>query len=163
MSHCRRSTSIARTTMDAKNPFLRLVWKQTATPVVFRQIDGKPLLIKHPDGLDSFYWIRNGRRSKPKWDSKYKCWQAPKAWFEDSVRRLLDDQGSVYVIQLVRRHQVCAPSCWTAKRIECECSCFGENHGLGSPGGRWYVLDDTCAVHWGPNEYSCQLLSPNDE
>ena len=144
--------------MTSDDPRLREVWKQTTIPVVFRQADGKPMLVRLPDALIQRDWLRKGRRRLPKWDAKHQCWEVPKAWFDDVVKRAQARFGRAYIIQPFRRQQKCAPACWNAVGAECECSCMGERHGTGNPSGRWHVVSDTFAAYWGPREYSCRLI-----
>lgn len=140
---------------------LKGIWRQTQTPVLFRRGMGYPLLLKLPYAPDNRGWIRNGQRSKPIWCDQYKCWEVPQAWFEKTIRAAFSRFRRIYVIQPVRKQQHCAPACWDAQGIECECSCMGENHGTGHPNGRWYVVSETCAVSWGEREYVAKLMEPN--
>jgi hypothetical protein len=64
--------------MTSDDPRLREVWKQTAIPVVFRQADGKPMLVRLPDALIQREWLRKGRRRLPKWDSKHSVGKFPR-------------------------------------------------------------------------------------
>lgn len=146
--------------MTQHDTYLRGIWRQSSTPVIFRQGLGFPLLFKLPYRTDNRDWVRNGQRNKPDWNERYKCWEIPRAWFEKSIRAALERFGEIYVIQPLRMQQKCAPACWSAEGISCECSCMGENHGTGQPMGRWYVVSDTCAVSWGEHEYFSSLLKP---
>ncbi len=157
--------------MDRKDPKLEQIWKQNEIPVVFR--DGKPtqrLLIrlpfKQPDMLKAEYfeqlnWVRAEHRIYPERITQYNCWKIPMTWFEDIIKRSMYKYGSVYVIQPYRIQQKCAPACWNAIGVECECSCMGENHGAGNPAGKWHVVSETLAVSWGNKQYSCRLIHPN--
>ena len=144
--------------MDPHDPRLRKIWTQTSVPVVFRQEKGNPLLVRLPYATDNHTWLKDTNRHKPKWDSQYRRWELPVAWFDDIVSRALKRHGKVYVIQLYRAQQKCAPACWNAKGHHCECSCMGVSHGSGHPGGRWHEVSETFACHWGPKEYACRLL-----
>lgn len=136
----------------------REVWKQTSIPVVYRP--GKePILVKIPYAEDNRDWLRGGKRSRPKWDAKYKCWIVPLAWFEDVIRRLLDRFGQVYVIEGYREQQKCAPACWNAVGAHCECSCMGANHGSQAGGGKWHEISETFAVRWGERKLAVRLLT----
>jgi len=144
--------------MEAHDPRLRRVWKQSAVPVVYRRGSSKALLVRMPYSAANQEWLRAERRSIPKWNSTYKCWEIPRSWLDDVVKRLLVRFGKTYFVQPFRALQKCAPACWNASGVDCECSCMGANHGSGNPIGKWYVISDTCAVQWGNNEYSCRLL-----
>lgn len=103
-------------------------------------------------------WLRDGRRLKPDWCAQFKAWEIPTAWFDSVIKLALRRHQEVYVIQLYREHQKCAPACWNAEGFHCECSCMGENHGGGHPGGNWYEVSETFAVSWGQQRYSCRHL-----
>jgi hypothetical protein len=137
----------------------REIWKQKTVPVVFRPGGNRPLMVKFPFAPDNREWIRDGHRTKPHWDEHYKCWEVPRSWFEGVARRLLRRFGKVYIIQPFRLQEKCAPACWNATGIECECSCMGERHGSGHPPGRWYVVSETFAVTWGERRYACRLIA----
>lgn len=143
---------------DQRDPQLRKVWWQTLVPVVYRQGHGKPLLVRLPFAETNREWLRNDKRNKPHWDPQYKCWEVPKAWFENLIRRLTHRFGSVYVVQPFNTNEKCAPACWNAVGIECECSCMGRNHGSSNPEGKWHVVSNTLAVQWGTKQYSCRLI-----
>jgi len=67
------------------------------------------------------------------------------SWYDWLARRLLYKYSAVYLIQLYREQQKCAPACWNAEGLHCECSCMGENHGSGHPGERWREVSETFA------------------
>lgn len=136
---------------------LEAIWRQDQIPVVFREGKGEPLKIKLPYLADNAIWLRNERRSKPKWLPSKKYWEIPKKWFNDTVERGLRRWGKLYIIQPFREHEVCAPACWNAQGHECNCSCMGENHGA-SHHGRWFVVSDTFAIQWHESELACRLL-----
>lgn len=144
-----------------KDPKLRQIWEQKLTPVIFRQKDPNRLLVRLPYTSDNWLWLKEGHRYHPRWNSKNCRWELPMAWFKDVTRRAMQKFGAVYVIQPYRELQVCAPACMKAEGLECECSCMGANHGIGHPGGRWYVISETCAVSWGERQYSYRLMTPN--
>jgi len=147
--------------MDRKDPKLRQIWYQERIPVVFRQGNSKPLLVHLPPSPDNREWLKADHRKQPKQIQQYKCWGTPNSWFKDIIKDALEKYRSVYVIQTYRTHQKCAPACWNATGIDCECSCMGENHGSGNPIGKWYIVSDTFAVSWGEKQYSCRLIVPN--
>lgn len=103
-------------------------------------------------------WLHAGHRNKPSWNSERRCWELPKAWFESIVKRALDKYAQIYVIQPFNAQEKCAPACWNALGVECECSCMGQNHGAGHPEGKWHVVSETFAVRWDDKQYSCRLL-----
>ena len=61
-------------------------------------------MIRLPYAPGNGDWLRSDHRGKPEWVKQYKCWETPKSWFEDAVRRLLRRFGGVYVIQPSRRN-----------------------------------------------------------
>jgi hypothetical protein len=146
--------------MEQMDERLRQVWSQFVIPVVYRPGKPKPLWLRLPFASNNRDWLRADHRSKPRWIAERKFWEVPSSWFDDIVKRSLHRFGKVYVIQPIQRTQKCAPACWNARGIECECSCLGANHGSGNPAGKWYVISDTCAVQWGEREYACKLITP---
>ena len=146
--------------MDPKDPKLRELWRRANPPVIFRRSGSYPLLVRLPFGTNNYSWLRGDKRHKPKWDAKFNCWQTPVAWYDRLAQRLLKQYDSVYLIQLYRELQKCAPACRDAKGLHCECSCMGENHGAESLDSRWHEVSDTFAFKWGELEYACRLLTP---
>lgn len=136
----------------------RRIWFQQEVPVIFRQGSSIPLFIRLPYADDNRSWLRDGRRSQPRWNSIEKHWEIPNSWFEDIVQRALDRHRKVYVIQLYKLQQKCAPACWNAKGFHCECSCLGANHGNGHPSGTWFEVSETFAFNWGRAQFACRLL-----
>jgi len=141
-----------------RDPHLREVWRQKKVPVVFRRERPLPLLVKVPYAVGNREWLRDDGRNIPDWDKQHEAWEIPQAWFEKTIKLCLRRYKACYVIQLHRERQVCAPACWNAEGIDCECSCMGENHGSGHPGGRWYEIGETLAVSWGVQRYACRLI-----
>lgn len=137
---------------------LKALWRQGDVPTIFKPSKPLPVLVKLPYAEGNLDWLRNDRRSKPKWSTKYKAWEIPAAWFDSVIRLTLRRYADAYVIQLYREQQKCAPACWNAEGFHCECSCMGENHGGGHPGGSWYEISETFAVSWGVQRYSCRHL-----
>ena len=149
--------------MDQRDPRLLQVLAQTQIPVVFREGKSKPLFVRLPYAATNRAWLKGDHRNQPEWLASRKLWKTPKAWFENVIRRCLRKYGRVYVIQPFSAHQTCAPACWNAVGVECECSCLGANHGSGNPEGKWHVVSDTFAVRWDAREYSCRLLVASGE
>lgn len=146
--------------MDQRDPKLLEIWNQKQIPVVFRGGGKRPLMIRLPFGKDNRQWLQEGHRTQPEWVVAKKYWAAPKSWFENLIKRALVRYGRIYVVQPFRASQKCAPSCWNAVGVECECSCMGENHGSGEPLGRWHVVSETFAIRWDAKEYACRLIVP---
>jgi len=146
--------------MEVRDPKLRSIWQKANPPVVFRRATSNPLLVRLPFSPANFTWLREQKRHKPKWNEQYKCWEVPVAWFDSLVARLLTKYGAAYVVQRYQEQQKCAPACWSANGLHCECSCMGANHGSGHPGGRWHEVSEAFAFEWGPRKYACRLLHP---
>ena len=133
-------------------------WSQKQIPVIYRKGKGYPLLLRLPYKDDNYAWLRNEKRTKPKWISDKKHWEIPKAWFNDTIDRSLQRWASLYIIQPYREQEKCAPACWNAMGHECQCSCMGEHHGSQSPTGSWFIVSDAFATKWNDKELSCRLL-----
>lgn len=139
------------------HPLLQ-VWNQKEIPVVLRR-GGKGQLprIRIPFSLSNRAWLQNGRRTNPTWLQDLKCWEIPASWFNDFVARTLKKCGKLYVIQPYRKQEKCAPACLTAVGHECQCSCMGENHGVGNDGS-WFEVSETFATRWGEKHLACRLM-----
>src|SRR5262245_34798165 len=121
-------------------PTLKRVWNQKHTPVVLRRIGkGERLRVRIPYSEANRQWLQNGRRTPPIWNLIEKCWELPKAWFNDFVNRCLEDYGRVYIIQPYREQEKCAPACQNAIGHECQCSCMGQHHGVGNDSS-WFEV-----------------------
>lgn len=147
--------------MESRDPRLKAIWLKAMPPVLFRRGGSEALLVRLPYSPSNYAWLRGDKRHKPKWNGRYKCWETPVAWYDWLAQRLVKRYSSTYLIQLYREQQKCAPACWNAEGLHCECSCMGENHGRGQPGGPWHKVTETFAFEWGPKKYACRLLLPS--
>jgi hypothetical protein len=153
-SHFRRAFRI--TLMRGE---LKKVWDQKERPVVLRRAKkGQRLRIRIPFSHDNFEWLKNGRRISPIWVNKFRCWELPKAWFNDLVERALVRYGWLYIVQPYREQEKCSPACLNASGYECQCSCMGAYHGAGNDGS-WFEVSDTFATRWGDQQLACRLLT----
>jgi len=147
--------------MERRDPELVRVWRQSSIPVIFKR-QRPPLLVKMPYAQNNRVWLQTGRGRKVEWNNKFDCWETPAAWFDSLVRHILSRYGKMYVIQLYKEQQKCAPACWRAEGMDCECSCMGAHHGTGHPEGRWYEVSETFAFSSGQTKYACRLLTSPD-
>jgi len=131
------------------------VWR-TQSPLVWRGLG--PLKVRLPYASGNRALLRGRRGRNPIWRPVERYWEVPTAWFTRLCRELMGQFGHVYVVQPHRKREVCAPACWNARGLECECSCMGDHHGEGQPGGRWYVVSESCAVRWREREWHWSLL-----
>src|SRR5690606_19287124 len=134
---------------------IRSVWSQDKIPVIYRQSDGKGLLVKLPYAPDNKLWLQGEKRNIPKWHQRQKYWETPKAWFNDLVSKCLKRHKRVYIIQPYRKQEVCAPACMNALGHECQCSCMGVNHGAHNSTNDWFVVSDAFATRWRERELAC--------
>lgn len=134
------------------------VWRQRAIPVIYRQGKGFPLLIKIPSAEYNSLWLQDSKRSEPVWNGQYKCWETPKAWFNELVKRSLIRYGKLYIIQPYRKQEKCVPACMNADGHVCQCSCMGANHGSCSSENDWLIVSDAFATHWGERDLACRLM-----
>ena len=134
------------------------IWKQDKVPVIYRQGNG-PLLVRLPYSANNREWLRSDNLRKPLWIKQYSgCWQIPNNWFNDLAHRMLQKFPRLYVIQPHRVMEKCAPACWNATALDCQCSCMGKNHGSQQALGRWWIVSETCALKWRGRELACQLI-----
>jgi hypothetical protein len=138
---------------------VRKLWQQNKLPVVYRPRQGK-LAVKLPYREDNQIWLKGGGSRRPKWHPEGKYWETPAAWYERVVRQSMVRFGGTYTIRPVQDLSKCAPACWNALGPDCHCSCEGENHGKGTGGRRWNVINESLAVEWGPERLRCTLLLP---
>jgi hypothetical protein len=144
--------------MNASEELIK-IWNQKEIPVVLRRgKKGQRLRVRMPFARDNSTWLRSGRRTLPTWHNKHRCWEIPKAWFNDFVRRALERHGKLYIIQPYREQEKCAPACFNAVGHECQCSCMGANHGAGNDGS-WFEVSDTFATRWGDQHLACRLMT----
>lgn len=101
-------------------------------------------------------------RTYPVWISRYICYEVPSSWFNDLIRTLIDKFGAVYIIQPYSEKEECSPSCKAAKRHECECSCYGQYHGVEYAGNDWFEVSEAYEVRWGPKQWGCRFLTSTD-
>jgi len=137
---------------------LKHVWNQKDVPVILRR-DGKRerLRLRLPYADDNKTWLECGQKSKATWNEELSCWEIPKSWFNEFVEKALNRYMVLYVIQPYREQQICSRSCQDAVGHECECSCMGANHGIGSDGS-WFEVNETFATKWGDSELACRLM-----
>lgn len=89
---------------------LLLVWNQKDIPVVLRRSGkGERIRARLPYAANNRAWLQAGRRTEPVWNAGEKCWEFPKAWFNDFVRAALGRYGRLYVIQPFREQEVFVP------------------------------------------------------
>lgn len=116
--------------MDAEQ--ITNIWNQREIPVILRRAGkGELLRLRLPYAETNRSWLQNDRRTLPAWIASKRCWEIPKAWFNDFVERALATFGAVYVIQPYREQEKYSPACLNAVGHECQCSCMGRNHGSG--------------------------------
>lgn len=137
---------------------LKTAWAQKTIPVVLRRGGpGENIRVRLPYAKNNKLWLRNNRTRKPSWNQEHKCWELPKAWFNDLVDRSLQQWGQIYIIQPYREQEICAPACMNAKGHDCQCSCMGANHGQGDD-GNWFSTSEAFAAKWGEKKLACRLM-----
>ena len=128
------------------------VWNQSTTPVAFRT--AKNLYARMPPKLGALGWLHRPGKRKPLWCRNKMCWRIPVSWLDWFIETAIEKNGACFVIREIKKREQCAPACWNAKGADCQCSCMGANHGQNEPGGKWHVLSDAYAVHFGPKTYA---------
>jgi hypothetical protein len=142
---------------------LTSIWNQREIPVILRRTGkGELLRLRLPYAETNRSWLHNNRRTSPAWNTGKRCWEIPKAWFNDFVERALTTFGAVYVIQPYREQENCSPACLNAVGHECQCSCMGRNHGAGNDGS-WFEISETFATRWGDQTLACRLMRTRHE
>src|SRR4051794_26479509 len=90
----------------------RWVWNQGTVPVILRRAGaGERLRLRIPLARNTLIWLQHGKRIAPVWLSREKCWQTPKAWFNDLVEMILRRHKKIYIIQPFREQEKCSPAC----------------------------------------------------
>lgn len=144
--------------MEKTTPDIRTIWNQKNIPIAYRPPQKGEILLRLPFAKDNRNFLQQNRKNKPEWLKDKKCWQLPRSWFNDIVESVLRRHKKLYIIQPYREQEKCAPACWNAKGHECQCSCMGENHGQGQPGGSWFIVSETFATTWRAKKLACRLL-----
>lgn len=145
--------------MPPVNRDLDSVLRQIRIPTVIRGGPVAPLIVRLPFRSDNRSWLSALGRKRPLWLATETAWGIPKSWFEPLIQHCLARFAKCYVIQPTNRAETCAPACWNARGVHCECSCLGARHGSGDPEGRWHIVSETFAVRIGRREFSCRLLA----
>jgi hypothetical protein len=76
---------------------LKALWRQGGVPTIFKPSRSLLVLVKLPYAERNLDWLRNDRRSKPKWNNQYKAWEIPAAWFDSVIRLTLRRYAEAYV------------------------------------------------------------------
>lgn len=144
---------------------MRSIWREGASPIVYGEGKGSPIKARVPinpeDPFEMYTtrkWLRLNQSRIPAFNPRDRSWTLPRSWLSKVTDKILRHYGSVYLIEPLRDQRRCAPKCWDAKRHDCECSCLGENHGVGRPDRDWYEISETFAVKNGPKKMACRLL-----
>lgn len=132
------------------------IWRNGIIPVIFCCASPPELRVKLPFATGNRAWIQPAT-TQVRWDKHRKCWIVAKRRFSSLVRDCLHRHGKAYVIQQRKELEKCAPACWNATGMDCECSCGGTNHGCGDE-DRWHIVHDAFAFRWHSVGYSCRLI-----
>jgi hypothetical protein len=157
------SNSVIVEAQDLEARDILPIWNQKKLPVIFRPARSETLKIRLPFAKGNSAWLQGDRQHRQKWNEKWKCWETPRSWFDDIGKKCVAQFGRVYVIHTYRLSEKCAPRCWEAERLECQCSCMGANHGSQGPLGKWLIISETFAVRWQERRYACRLIARRTE
>lgn len=135
----------------------RDAWDQRIIPVIYRPKSGQ-LIVRVPFAVGNRGLIRGDCRGQPKWDKWDRQWRTPRAWMDRLVRSLVESHGKVWLIQAHSIRVVCAPACWRAKHLDCDCSCGGARHGSENQDGM-HIISDSLAVGSEDGETTAQLFT----
>ena len=138
-------------------------WSQAKIPIVVRSgIKGDKLTARLPYKPDNRNWLHSlatsNRKPEVLWAPSEGAWKLPVSWLNRFVDSTLNRYGQLYVIQPFRELEKCAPACRNAKGHDCQCSCMGENHGIGDGGG-WFDVSETFSFRWGPKQAAIRLMT----
>lgn len=87
---------------DLSDSQLKAIWRQGQIPTIFKRAKPQPALVRIPFAEGNQEWLRDDRRSKPKWSGQYKSWEIPIALFDSVIKLALRRYREAYVIQLFR-------------------------------------------------------------
>lgn len=149
--------------MDITDEKFRQIWRQSNVPVIVRQEQPMPVLVRLPDSEKNSNWIQGEKRNKPQWNAQLECWEIPRSWFNEMIQTSLKRYGDIQVVQLYRKIRKCVPACWNATGDDCECSCGGGNHGTGLPLARRKEVSDIFVFKSGSTEYACRRIKVSDQ
>jgi hypothetical protein len=142
---------------------IQKVWDLATIPIIYQGMNQDFLTLRLPYAIDNRKWLSSLGRNHPIWDAVKKVWLVPNNWFDRAISLVLSRYGKVYVIQPYREESKCAPACWNAVSLSCDCSCLGKNHGKGYPQGKWFVVSEALAIKWGEKKLSCRLIEDATE
>lgn len=151
--------------MDTTNipPEIRRQWAQAKVPIIVRSGQrGDKLTARLPFRDDNRQWLTNlrtgTRRAEIHFAHDAKAWSLPVSWLNRFVDGALTRYGSLYVVQPYREMEKCAPACRNAAGHDCQCSCMGANHGVGTADG-WFDVSETFSFRWGGQEAAIRLMT----
>ena len=110
------------------------IWLNGRIPVLYKPAWPDRLLVRLPSAPlfhDTRLYLRGRNGRLASWLARYGAWELPRSRFDELARLLLARYRKLYIIQIWREMQKCAPACWEAQGMDCECSCMGRNHGSG--------------------------------
>lgn len=136
------------------------VWSNKGIPVIGVPHKRGEIRVRLPFSKANRAFLRVGQPI-PNWNKGDKCWELPRAHLNRIARRIIGVFGQCYIIQTRRDTEVCAPACWNAEGVDCECSCNGEHHGESNDAG-WFVVSDSFACRSGGREYAVRLIAERE-
>jgi hypothetical protein len=60
---------------DLSDSQLKAIWRRGQVPVIFKRSKPLPVLARIPFAEGNMEWLRDDRRSKPKWSVEFKAWE----------------------------------------------------------------------------------------
>jgi hypothetical protein len=114
------------------------------------------LRVRLPYSQSNRDWLRIGQR-KPVWNKANRYWEIPRSHLNRIAKHALEAFGQCWIIQSISRLEVCAPACWNASGLDCECACHGENHGSENDDS-WFVVCESFACRSAGVDYSIRLI-----
>ncbi len=146
---------------------MRQLWTNVLHPILYRPGDSKPLMLRlaapgkskpQIHSVEEFQFLFRPKHHHPRWDMAKRHWELPNSWLDWIVRRVVQEKGTLYLVQYMNSFQTCSRQCQEAKGFDCECSCMGARHGENDIDSGWYEVTDLFAVKSEGQQLSCRLI-----
>lgn len=120
------------------------------------------IMARFPYVKDNRKWLKDTCRVKsPEYDNNSKHWTLSRNSLRAVIAGSIDRFGGVELYRDVSALSKCDIRCQQARGYDCDCSCYGENHGTESGGwiarGEFALIADMGDVRRVKLTYSCRM------
>jgi len=122
----------------------------SASPVarVWRPVRPARVAVRLPYSRYNRDWFKEvlGPRVRPDWNGAEKQWELARLHFRAIVEALAQRFGVVQVTVDFAATSRCDTRCRDAEGDECDCQCYGENHGGAAYWKNWQEVGETTLI-----------------